>query len=279
MGSDLIIALGLFAVAGVISLIYSIRVMLRGRAKFSRVDRQGGSALLSKNVMQGGYWFFQPLARALVACHVTPNQVSWGSFTFGAIAGICFAAGHFGSGAVFAAISAILDALDGIVARVTDVSSDAGEVLDAAVDRYVEFFTITGLVVYYREIPALMVLALAALLGSFMISYSTAKAEALQITPPKGAMRRPERALYLILGAALSPVTISWLERIREYPIAIGHPMVVALGLIAVMANSSAGERFYYIAKEIRKREAEVAAARRRIESTELEDISEEFHA
>jgi hypothetical protein len=108
-----------------------------------------------------------------------------------------------------------------------------------------------------------------------MISYSTAKAEALLIVPPKGAMRRPERALYLILGAALSPMTITWLERVREYPIAIGHPMVMALGLIAVMANSSAGERFWFIAKEIRRREAEVAAARSRVESTELVELEE----
>jgi hypothetical protein len=88
-----------------------------------------------------------------------------------------------------------------------------------------------------------------------MVSYSTAKAEALQVDPPKGSMRRPERALYLTLGAALSPVTIPWFEANREYPIAVAHPMVIALCLVAVMANFSAVERLWAVAKTIRVRE------------------------
>ena len=82
----------------------------------------------------------------------------------------------------------------------TGVSSDAGEVLDAAVDRYVEFFFLGGLMIYYRDIAALLILTLFALVGSFMVSYSSAKAEALHVPAPKGSMRRPERAVYLTAG-------------------------------------------------------------------------------
>jgi hypothetical protein len=96
-----------------------------------------------------------------------------------------------------------------------------------------------------------------------MISYSTAKAEALQVSPPKGSMRRPERALYLILGAALSPVTIPYWEATRDFPVAIGHPMVAALALVAVLSNVSAAERLYAIAKQVREREARDAEAKR----------------
>jgi phosphatidylglycerophosphate synthase len=120
-----------------------------------------------------------------------------------------------------------------------------------------------GLIIYYREIPVLMILAMAALIGSFMVSYSSAKAEALQVSPPKGSMRRPERALYLILGAALSPVTIPWWEATRDFPVAIGHPMVAALTLVAVLSNVSAVERLVAIAKAMRQREAKAAEAKR----------------
>jgi CDP-diacylglycerol--glycerol-3-phosphate 3-phosphatidyltransferase len=261
---ELLISLSMVVITALVIAAYSIRVWLKGKAQFDRIDKQGGSALFSKDAMQGGYWFLQPLGRALVFFHVTPNMVSWSSFFFGALAGGCLAAGHFGSAACFATLSAVLDALDGMVARFTGLSSDAGEVLDAAVDRYVEFFMLAGLVIYYREIPVLMVLALAALIGSFMVSYSSAKAEAMNVDPPKGTMRRPERALYLILGAAFSPVTIPWLERVREFPIPIAHPMVMALGLIGVLSNVSAVERFWAIAKQIRVREAAAAAEARR---------------
>lgn len=269
LNPDLLVSLALFALAGIVAAAYSIRVLFWGKARFDRIDKQGGSSLLSKGAMAGGYWFFQPLGRALVFFHVTPNMVSWGSLFFGLLTGICFALGHFGSAACFGIISMILDALDGMVARLTGVSSDAGEVLDAAVDRYVEFFMLGGIALYYREIPVLMVLAFAALIGSFMVSYSSAKAEAMNVDPPKGAMRRPERGLYLIIGAAFSPVTIPWLERVREFPIPIAHPMIMALGLIGVLANVSAVERFWAIAKQVRLREAAAAEAQRRAAARE----------
>jgi phosphatidylglycerophosphate synthase len=276
---DLLYTILLFAIAAGVAVAYGIRVLLRGKAQYDRVDKQGASPLLNKSVMEGGYWFFQPLGRLLVACHVTPNQISWGSLAFGILAGACLAVGHFGFGAGFATISAIFDALDGIVARETGVASDAGEVLDATVDRYVEFFFLGGLVIYYREIPALLALALAALVGAFMVSYSTAKAEALQVEAPKSSMRRPERALYLTLGAALSPITIPIWEQIREYPVAIGHPMVAALGLVAVLANVSAIERLWAIARNVRELEAKALEAKRQALQSDAESSGDEHPA
>lgn len=254
----------LLVLAALVAGAYLLRVVIKGRARFDRVERQGSSALLSKEMMEAFYWFLQPLGKFLVYCRITPNGVSWASLAFGLIAGTCLAFGHFGSGAVFACISAVMDSLDGLVARMSGTASDAGEVLDAAVDRYAEFMFLGGLLIYYREIPILMLLTLATLIGSFMVSYSTAKAEALAVSPPKGSMRRPERAMYLILGAALSPVTIPWWEATREFPIAIGHPMVAALALVAVLSNVSAVERLWAVAKEIRVREANAAEAKRR---------------
>jgi phosphatidylglycerophosphate synthase len=253
------ILLGLAALIGVA---YGIRSLFFGRVRFERVEKQGGSALLSKEMMEAFYLFLQPLGRFLVYCRVTANGVSWTSFMFGALAGLCLAFGHFGSGAAFATVSAVLDSLDGLVARMSGSASDAGEVLDAAVDRYAEFFFLGGLTIYYRDVPFLMVLTLLALAGSFMVSYSTAKAEALQVEAPKGNMRRPERAFYLILGAALSPVTIPWFEATSDFPVPIGHPMVIALCLVAVLANVSAIERLWTVAHTMRLREAEAARLR-----------------
>jgi phosphatidylglycerophosphate synthase len=276
MTFDLIYTLAMISLVVLIGLAYSLRVLIRGRAESDRVNRQGGSPLLSKSLMEGAYWTLQPIGRVLVTLHVTPNQISWASLVFSILAGACLAVGHFGFGAGFATISALLDSLDGMVARMTGTSSDAGEVLDTTVDRYAEFFFLGGLVIYYREIPVLVILALFALAGSFMVSYSTAKAEALHIDPPKGSMRRPERALYLTLGAALSPITIPWLEAVREFPVPIGHPMVIALGLVAVLANLSAVERLWAISRAVRVREADELAARQAAAAKAAEDESAE---
>jgi phosphatidylglycerophosphate synthase len=242
---------------GVLFLIttYGVRVLVKGRARFDRIDRQGGSRLLSKGAMEIGYWIISPVARALASLHVSPNQVSWLSFGFGALAGLFLARGHFGFGAMCATICGLLDSVDGMVARLSGVASDAGEVLDAAIDRYVEFFFLAGLAIYYREQPALQLLALMALLGSFMVSYSTTKAEALRIEPPSGLMRRPERAVYLTAGAALSGPSIAWFESTPEFATPLAYPMVLALAMVAVLANFSAIERFWLIAKALRRRD------------------------
>jgi CDP-diacylglycerol---glycerol-3-phosphate 3-phosphatidyltransferase len=267
MRFELITTLSLMTVAALAALAYGVRCVLHGRAHSERVDRQGGSALLGKSVMEGFYWFITPFARLLISVGVTPNQISWSSIVLGVLAGVCMAFGHFGSAAIFATLSAIMDSLDGMVARLTGVASDAGEVLDAAADRYVEFLFLGGLAVYYHEIPSLLIVTLFALAGSFMVSYSTAKAEALGVEAPKGSMRRPERALYLTLGAALSPVTIPMFELDRQFPVPVGHPMVFAVALVAVLSNLSAVERLVAIARAVR---AKAAAARQQAEAAEL---------
>jgi CDP-diacylglycerol--glycerol-3-phosphate 3-phosphatidyltransferase len=280
MTLDLIYALILLAVALGVALLYGLRVLIQGKAQFDRVDKQGSSALLGKGAMEGAYWSLQPVAKFLIFLKVTPNQISWMSLGFAVATGLCLAVGHFGFGAVFATVSAFLDTLDGMVARLTGVSSDAGEVLDATVDRYAEFLFLGGLAFYYREIPGLLVLTLFALIGSFMVSYSSAKAEAMNVSPPKGSMRRPERAVYLTLGALFSPITIPMFEQFRPYGIAIGHPMVAALGLVAVLSNVSAVERMWAIARAIRVREAEqVRAQSVSVESSLESEPTQPAHA
>lgn len=264
MTYDYFYSLALVGMLGFVMLTYSVRVLIRGRAQFDRVNRQGGSVLLGKGLMEMAYWSFQPVARALVLAHITPNMLSWASLVLGGCSGVALAYGYFGFAALAATVSAILDSLDGMVARMTGIASDAGEVLDAAIDRYVEFFFLGGLVIYYREIPMLQIVALLALAGSFMVSYSTAKAEALHVPPPPGIMRRPERAFYLILGAALSPIPIPAIEAKFMFSTPLGFPMVIAMTMVAVLTNIAAIERLYTIGREVRHRELEAQEAEER---------------
>lgn len=251
MGYDILNTIVLFGLLGLIVFAYAFRMLFMGRAQFDRVEKQGGSVLLGKGMMEMAYWAMQPVARFLVYMGVTPNALSWASLVLGGLSGTAIAYGFFGFGAAFACYSAFLDTLDGMVARMTEVASDAGEVLDATVDRYVEFFFLAGVILYYREHPMFQFIALFALVGSFMISYSTAKAEALHVPPPPGIMRRPERAFYLTLGAALSPIPTPW------WDISMGYPLIVACFFVAVLSNISAVERLWTIGRAVREREHE----------------------
>ncbi|OFZ22316.1 MAG: hypothetical protein A2X94_02385 [Bdellovibrionales bacterium GWB1_55_8] len=243
------------AVLALLCTVYLVRVLAKGRARFDRVNRQGGSVFLSKKLMEMGYWALEPLGRLFVFFRISANMLTWSALALGFLSAACLAAGHFGFGAAFTAGAGFLDALDGMVARLTGTQGRGGEILDSAIDRCVEFFFIGGVVLYYRDIPPVQIIALLALLGSFLVSYSTAKAEAFHIEVPRGTMRRPERAVYLTLGALLSPITIPWLESERLFARPIAHPMVIALIIVAIFANLSAIERFKAIAQALRARQ------------------------
>ena len=109
MTTELKYTLGAAAIVILLSAAYGARVLIKGRAHFERIDRQGGSALLGKGAMEIGYWFLTPMAKFLVALGATANQVSWVSLGFGFLAGVFLATGHFGFGAICATVCGFLD--------------------------------------------------------------------------------------------------------------------------------------------------------------------------
>jgi len=230
---------------------YLVRRWLRGRTRSERVARIGGSFLFPTELMEASYWASRPVVGFCVLLHISADMLTWMSLPFAAGSALGFATRHFGVGAFFGILSAVCDLVDGMLAREQGTASDAGEVLDAALDRYGEFFILAGLLFFYRSEPMAFVLVLLATLGSFMISYSTAKAEALGVPPPRGAMRRHERSIYLFAGATFVPFLAPWLERDDRLP--RGLPALLAIFVIALVSNVSAVRRFMAIARSVRQ--------------------------
>ncbi|HSO34338.1 MAG TPA: CDP-alcohol phosphatidyltransferase family protein [Labilithrix sp.] len=247
---DLACSIALGLVLAVLGAAYAARVARAGRVHTARVEAEGKSALVSSELMEMLYWCARPLVAACVRLRLTPDAVTAASLGLGVAAGVALAAGHFGLGALLATAAGACDAIDGVLARQLGTSSVAGEVLDAATDRYVDFALLGGLAFYFRDRAPMLLLALLALLAAFMVSYSTAKAEALHVVPPRGSMRRVERVMLVIVAAALAPVAArlgtSWKEA----------PILVAIGLIAVVGNESAVRRLVVLRARLREREA-----------------------
>src|SRR6185312_12016105 len=185
--ADLSISITATALFALLAIAYATRSVLVGRVHHKRTDADGGSVFLNKSIMEMVYWVLNPLISFVAALHITPNQVTLASLVPAAGAGVALGFGWFGLAGVLAILAAFGDILDGLLARKTGQSSDAGEVVDAAVDRYGELFFFAGLVYYYRGHDQVLFIVLAALAGSFMISYATAKAEAMRVEPPRGA--------------------------------------------------------------------------------------------
>jgi CDP-diacylglycerol--glycerol-3-phosphate 3-phosphatidyltransferase len=85
-----------------------------------------------------------------------------------------------------------------------------------------------------------------AMVGSLMVSYTRAKAEALGVECKVGTMQRPERVVLLGVGGLLIPVFDLIAPEWRY------APLLLAIGLIAVLANITALERIYSVYKVAR---------------------------
>jgi len=239
---------------------YLIRSAIIGRRRHSRADADGGSVFLNKRTMEMVYWVLEPLIDFLAALHITPNMVTLFSLLPAAGAGVALAFGWFGLASVLAVMATFCDILDGLLARKTGVSSNAGEVIDAAVDRYGEMFFLGGLVYYYRTHDQVLFIVLAAIIGPFMVSYVTAKAEAMGVPAPRGAMRRGERAAYLIFGAAFTPLSKAVFA--NSPSLAVHElPIILALTIVAVVSNISVLQRLGAIIEALRAKDKASAEA------------------
>lgn len=214
-------------------------------ARHDRVSREGGSAFLGESLMHLGYGWIDRLARGCARLGLGAAALSWLSVVLGAFAGALVAARLPGSAACLLALSGLCDGLDGAVARIRGTASRGGAVLDSSLDRYVEFFLFAGLVWFFRSAPVAQLIAVTALFGGFMVTYSTAKAEALQTRPPRGWMKRAERLVWLAGGFAVASAV----------PLAGWSPAPVLLAvcsIIAVFANLSAILRLRALARAVR---------------------------
>lgn len=194
--------------------------------RYERVTREGGSVFLSESLMQRGYAWVDVLAGTSIRYGISANAISWLALGLGLAAGGAATRGWMGLAAWALLLSGIGDAVDGAIARRQGTANVGGEVLDSALDRYVEFFMFCGLLIYLRGSWVRELLVLIALFGGFMVTYSTAKAEAVGVIPSRGWMKRPERLVWLIGGAALSAA-----GRLADFP-----PSAVILGALAVIA-------------------------------------------
>lgn len=144
----------------------------------------------------------EPLARLIEATKITPNQITLLGLAGTVTAAVFVAQGEFGIGAAFFVPSAFLDLFDGLIARRRGMVSKWGGLIDSVTDRAGEGALLIALAYRFRvERPRVAVVALSALVISYLVSYVKARAESLGYRCEGGWAERPERAI--LYGASL----------------------------------------------------------------------------
>lgn len=157
---------------------------------------------------QGARLYYQALDRFMAssAANMGPNFASLLGLGLAVLVPLGFSLAAL-LGVLFMALSAAADGLDGYLARERGEQSRFGAFLDSTLDRCADFFYLTGFWVLARGLAFEMfwftLLLLLALLGSFLISYSKARLEALGCRCDIGMMDRTSRTVYLLAWALL----------------------------------------------------------------------------
>jgi CDP-diacylglycerol--glycerol-3-phosphate 3-phosphatidyltransferase len=201
-----------------------------------------GGSLLSNRVKEAGRALLAPLVRLAQRLGITPNRVTVIGFAVVAIAAVLVGFGQLLAGAIVLVAGSLLDAVDGALARATGGSTPFGGFLDSTLDRAAEAILYVGLIVNFlrSELDPIgpVVLALAALVGSFMVSYTRAKAEAIGVSAAVGLAPRTERLVLIVAGIALAGL-------------GIGIGLIGALGIVAALATATTIQRIWHVQREM----------------------------
>jgi len=200
-----------------------------------------GDALLSARLKEAGRVAVAPVVNVLAAAGVSPNSVTVSGLILVAASSLLVWQRSLLLGAVFLAVGASLDAIDGGLARAQGGGTPFGAFLDSTLDRTGEALVYLGIVAFWLDRTAQpfvpVMLAALALSGSFLVSYSRARAEAAGFTASNGWAPRPERLIILVLGLALA---------------GLGHAiaLIVAMGVIAILAWVTVAQRIWNVRQQ-----------------------------
>ncbi len=239
-----IVPLALFNFMFVISLFVYIILRRRGRVKDDEeLLKRGDSAFIGMWMRQWWLWVIRPITNFFIRNRINPDVITTASVILAVAAGVAYYYGEIALGGWITLIYGTLDLIDGRVARETGQATRSGAFLDSVLDRYSEFFTYTGILLHHRE-GIFFYVVLLMIIGSFMVSYTRARGEALGVSITHGIMQRPERIVYLGICSALSPLLTYALSFYMHNP--PEYLYLFALLLIAVFANYTALQRLFY---------------------------------
>ena len=180
-----------------------------------------------------------PLAAFLVRSGVTANGITLAGLLLTCAAAITlFGPGHLVAGAIVIALCTLFDLVDGAVARASGGGSPYGALVDAVSDRVADGVILASLVWWLVHTEPdnryALVMLLACLILSQVVSYSKARADAGGLRTPGGLMERADRLVLILLGAGLEGWALGVLWALG----ALGVPWALEVGLTAVAAGS-----------------------------------------
>ncbi|HSK73277.1 MAG TPA: CDP-alcohol phosphatidyltransferase family protein [Pyrinomonadaceae bacterium] len=208
--------------------------------------------MFGASIGRGAKRIIDAIVRWLAFGGVHPNILTVIGVIISVVCGILFGVGEFFWAGVVLIVANLFDMLDGNVARLTGRVTRFGGFLDSSLDRLSDMVAFLGIMVFYASnTPQRSVLnvflAGLGLIGSVMVSYTTARSESLGVKANVGFLQRPERIVLLIIGA---------LSTFPNSDFFLANRMPQVLWILAIGSFWTFIHRMYFTWKEFRKLEA-----------------------
>ncbi|HXO10205.1 MAG TPA: CDP-alcohol phosphatidyltransferase family protein [Solirubrobacteraceae bacterium] len=179
----------------------------------------------------------------LIESRLTPNAISLTGFVLNmAAAGLIVGRLFFLAGIAFI-IGSVMDTLDGRYSRMSGKGTPFGAFLDSTLDRLEEGIVLTAVAAYFASLNNQIAVAavVIAVLGSLMVSYTRARAEALGVACTVGLATRPVRVVILSIGLVFAKGA------------SIGHfeLLAPAVYVLAALTAVTMVQRILYVRKQL----------------------------
>ena len=196
------------------------------------------------------------MVRYLASAGIPPNVLTAIGVTINLGCGVLFGFGEFFAAGIVLIVANLFDMLDGNVARLSNRVTKYGSFLDSTLDRLSDMGCFIGIMVFYSRLTGQhstlnVLLGGIGMVASVLVSYTTARSEALGVKANIGFLQRPERVVLIIIGA-LS--TWNWTS---ENWFANRMPQV--LWVLAVGSVWTLIQRMIFIRRELRAIDEPVA--------------------
>jgi CDP-diacylglycerol--glycerol-3-phosphate 3-phosphatidyltransferase len=217
--------------------------------------------MFGASIGNSGQRIIDAMVRTLAHSRINPNALTFIGVAINVGSGLLFGFGHemggfFWAGVVLI-IANIFDMLDGQVARLSGRVTRFGGFLDSSLDRLSDMVVFLGIMVFYARDTAHhstlnVFLAGVALMGSVMVSYSSARAESLIPKCDVGFLKRPERVVLFIIGALTTRLDSSHFLLNR---------MPAVLWVLAIGSFWTFTHRMWHTWRELQASDKQAAAA------------------
>jgi CDP-diacylglycerol--glycerol-3-phosphate 3-phosphatidyltransferase len=138
----------------------------------------------------------------LIESRLTPNAISMAGLVGNVIAAVLITQRLFFLAGLAFIIGSVMDTLDGRYSRMSGKGSAFGAFLDSTLDRLEEGIVLAAVAAYFssRGDDLAVAAVVVTVLGSLMVSYTRARAEALGVECKVGLATRPVRVVILSAG-------------------------------------------------------------------------------